>query len=489
MLKVNATPFIFDHYPSATIRLSTSAKLHLLTKLLIFEIIQILSTMKFLKLLIMLAVVCLFNTCTDDLVTDDLNLSSENNDNVLKSRFLPLKIAIVSDIHYLDPSLLKNNAVSGAAFQAYLAADPKLIQFSVPIFEKVISDLRAEKPDILLIPGDLTKDGEKISHEALAKILKNLSEKGIKVFVVPGNHDINNPESLAFDGDGAYPVSSVSSDEFAEIYSDYGYSNALYRDPNSLSYICQPNSNLWILGIDDCKYEENTTSAIVSGRIKTGTMEWVQAKMQEATANNITVLAMMHHGIMEHYYGQNQLDPGYVTDDWETSTNALIGAGVKVIFTGHYHANDVSMYSSNQHALFDVETGSLVTAPSPFRRAVLTGNNLNIKTDYVKSISYPLPNHLSFRAFSNLFFDNHLDAYFTYVLMNVYGLDATSATYVAPRFRNAILAHYAGNERISPKEQVLDNEVTAISPLLGGALQSLWTDLPPQDNEIHINLK
>ena len=29
-----------------------------------------------------------------------------------------LKIAVVSDIHYMDPSLLKNNAESGAAFQA-----------------------------------------------------------------------------------------------------------------------------------------------------------------------------------------------------------------------------------------------------------------------------------------------------------------------------------------------------------------------------------
>jgi predicted MPP superfamily phosphohydrolase len=445
--------------------------------------------MKISYLFIILAVTFLLNSCMEDLITDPINLSSESNDNDLKSKQLPIKIAIVSDIHYLDPSLMKNNAADGADFQSYLAADPKLIQFSDPIFRKVISDLQNEKPDILLIPGDLTKDGEKISHEAMAKILQNLSKKGIKVFVIPGNHDINNPESAKYDGSNASETPTISADEFQNIYDKFGYKNAKYRDENSLSYICQPYCNLWILGIDDCKYEENTDIAIVSGRIKAGTMKWIQSKMQEANEKHITVLAMMHHGIMEHYYGQEQLDPGYVTDDWVKNANLLMEAGIKVMFTGHYHANDISMISSNQKTLYDIETGSLVSAPSPFRRAVLTANSLNIKTEYVKSIDCPMPNRLSFRTYSKLFFENHLDAYFDYVLSMKYLMPEPYAANFAPLFRNAIMAHYAGDEKISPKEQVLDDEVAAVSAQLGIALQSLWTDLPPKDNEIHIEMK
>src|SRR6201986_4908873 len=86
------------------------------------------------------------------------------------------KIAVVSDIHYMDPSLLKNNASAGAAFQAYLDADPKLIEFSDPIFRTVIAQLKSEKPDILLIPGDLTKDGEKVSHQTMITLLKQLTD-------------------------------------------------------------------------------------------------------------------------------------------------------------------------------------------------------------------------------------------------------------------------------------------------------------------------
>src|SRR5664279_2113530 len=83
-----------------------------------------------------------------------------------------LKIAIVSDIHYMSSSLLKNNAAAGAAFQAYLDQDPKLIQYSDPIFRQCMSQVIADKPDMLLIPGDLTKDGEKVSHRDLLKLLR-----------------------------------------------------------------------------------------------------------------------------------------------------------------------------------------------------------------------------------------------------------------------------------------------------------------------------
>src|SRR5450432_2275311 len=170
---------------------------------------------------------------------------------------LSLKIAVVSDIHYMDPSLLVNNADAGIAFQTYLQYDPKLVEYSDPIFRAVIAQLITEKPDVLLIPGDLTKDGEKISHKTMAGLLRDLANAHIKVFVVPGNHDINNPNARAYDGDKALTTPSISANEFSTIYSAFGYGNALSRDSGSLSYLNQADSNLWILAIDDCEYERS----------------------------------------------------------------------------------------------------------------------------------------------------------------------------------------------------------------------------------------
>ena len=46
------------------------------------------------------------------------------------------------------------------------------------------------------------------------------------------------------------------------------------------------------------------------------------------------------------------------------------------------------------------------------------------------------------------------------------------------------------DEKITPKEQAADNWIGAnVSPLLGGALQSLWYDLPPADNQLKISFK
>ena len=134
-------------------------------------------------------------SCTKDLLLDTPDQLPDNAYS-LKCAPAKLKIAVVSDIHYMNPSLLPVDVANNPYFQYYLAKDPKLIELSDPIFRKVIADLIMEKPDILLIPGDLTKDGELKNHETMCRLLQKLEHAGIKVLVVPGNHDINNPEAL-----------------------------------------------------------------------------------------------------------------------------------------------------------------------------------------------------------------------------------------------------------------------------------------------------
>jgi predicted MPP superfamily phosphohydrolase len=398
-----------------------------------------------------------------------------------------LKIAVVSDIHYMDPSLLKNNANTGAAFNDYLDADPKLIEFSDPIFRTVVSQIKAEKPDILLIPGDLTKDGEKVSHESVVKLIKQISDAHIKVFVVPGNHDINNPEAVTYDGDNASPTPSISATEFSNIYSDYGYGNAIARDPNSLSYLAAPYPSLWILGIDDCEYYDNKDIAIVAGKIKPETMKWALAWIAEAKRRHVTIFAMMHHNLIEHYVGQTQLDPGYVTDNGPAEADQFMNAGLSVIFTGHYHANDITERISGNNQLFEIETGSLVTAPIPYRIITMNNNEFDITTKHVTSIDAKLPGGLDFPTYSNLFLSQHLDGYFSYFLSNPpYSLPDSYVATGAPLFRNAIMAHFAGDEMITPQEQAADDQLGQLSPLISGALSSLWTDINTEDNNLHL---
>jgi 3',5'-cyclic AMP phosphodiesterase CpdA len=343
-----------------------------------------------------------------------------------------------------------------------------------------------ERPKVVLIPGDLTKDGEKISHQSLAKVLKKLTNAGLKVFVIPGNHDIANPESFSFSS--LAPTETITADEFASIYSEFGYKNSI-RDNNSLSYIHKISGKLWLLGIDDCKYAQNTTVPIVTGEIKAETMEWIKSNLAEAKEKNIQVLAMIHHGIAEHYAGQNQLDPGFVVDNQEQVAKDLSDAGIQVVFTGHYHANDVTAVTVGDKTLYDVETGSLVSWPSPYRLVRLSGNEMLIGTRKVTTVETTLPNDMDFVTYSNLFHQACLDGYFNSVLQLKYGVPAMYATTFAPWFRDAIMAHYAGEEIFGPVPQGQYAQLNAFSPILAGALGTFYTDLPLADNQLSLQWK
>ncbi len=398
-----------------------------------------------------------------------------------------LKIAIVSDIHYMAASLLKNNANTGAAFQAYLDQDPKLIEFSDPIFRQCIKQVLADKPDILLIPGDLTKDGEKVSHQDLVKLLKQFDYAHIKVFVVPGNHDVNNPESAQYDGDNASPAPTITASDFANFYAGYGYANAIDRDPHSLSYVAQAAPGIWIMGLDACEYELNTNIAIVGGRLKPETQKWALNWIAEAKKRHVVLCGMMHHGIVEHYTGQNQLDPGYVIDDYENIAHDFTVAGLSIMFTGHYHANDITSRADGDKTLYDIETGSMVTAPIPYRIITISGQDMNITTKYITSISAPLPGGLDLPTYAHMFLSNHLDGYIGYAISNPpYSLPTELVSMGTPLLRDGFLSHYAGDEKITPEDQAANDAFSQYVPPLGDAVNSLFTDLAPADNNLHL---
>ena len=166
-----------------------------------------------------------------------------------------IKIAIISDLHVMAPELLIND---GTAFQDYLNCDRKMLRESAEILDTLMNDILDLKPDLVFVTGDMTKDGERVSHEMVAKQLYRLVNAGIQVLVVPGNHDINNPDAKYFDGDITTPAETITRREFANIYRDMGYDEHSRRDPDTLSYCREVGSDLSILAIDACMDRLNT---------------------------------------------------------------------------------------------------------------------------------------------------------------------------------------------------------------------------------------
>ena len=406
------------------------------------------------------------------------------------SNFNPkeLKIAVLSDLHYMDPSLLRED---GSAFQMYLMQDRKLLAESCAILQEVINELLAEKPDLVLISGDLTKDGELVCHQAVIKQLRILEANRIKVLVVPGNHDINNPDAVLFDGDNTEPVPTITAEQFRSLYAAYGYGSAIASDPNSLSYISEPYKNFFVLAIDANEYYDNTPEySAAAGYIKDATMEWITTQLAGLKSKKgKVVIGMMHHGVVEHFMGESVIFPDYLVDDRFERADELMQAGLKVIFTGHFHGNDAVQLASGDLHLTDIETGSPVSYNSPYRIIDLIDNKMYVETKHITSIDYPGLNGVPFPEYEAAISFAAFEFLAKYMLMSPpYNVPEFYATLVAPVFSGAMMAHFAGDETISDETNTEIQFVYGISADLGNMLYGFYTDLPPSDNDLVIDL-
>ena len=430
---------------------------------------------------VFLAGLVLNSGCSRDKVKYDFP-----KETVFEIRYPDISFAVISDIHIYDPSL----GTAGAAFENTLNSDRKLLLDSIDLLDYAAKTIIDVAPGFVLISGDLTKDGELINHQLMSEKLNIFRDAGIAVYVVPGNHDINNPDAVSYSGDSTSPVPSVSADEFAQIYGSFGYNAALMRDDDSLSYVAEPVEGLWLLAIDDCRYRENQSGMheIVSGRISRKTAGWIAAVLSEANKKNKAVMAMMHHGIVEHWKGQSKLHQDYLITGYKDFGKFLASWNVRFAFTGHYHAQDITRGDFGEKFIYDIETGSLVTAPCPIRFVDIKNNSLNIRSETIVDKIRPGTDFaVNARAFVKK--TVMLEAVNT---LRRYRVSAKDAEYIASHVGDAFDAHYAGDENPALRPSFDKSRLGLWGKFIYSrqkyVFDGLWADLPPADNNVSINL-
>ena len=287
-----------------------------------------------------------------------------------------ISIFVATDLHVMGPGLLVNE---GSAWDNYINSSHKLEDYSVGLFLNMIDSILLQMPDIVMIPGDISKDGEKLSHEYISHELSRLTEAGIRVFVVPGNHDIGNIENAQyFDGSKRYKAENITEDEFAEMYASFGYEGSV-RDENSLSYAVEPFDGLVIIGIDSH-----------SRKIGKKTLDWICEQASNAREQDKQIIAMMHHPIMEHFNGQTEMKSDAIIKEDENVRSRFMEAGIHTVFTGHFHTTDVAMAYNENHtdSIFDITTGSMISYPMHHRWVTLSENlsRMEINTFVTDSI-------------------------------------------------------------------------------------------------------
>ncbi|MHB1354994.1 MAG: metallophosphoesterase family protein [Anaerolineae bacterium] len=403
--------------------------------------------------------------------------------------FPAVDFVIFSDPHIYDPSL----GTEGSAFEAYLASDRKLLRESPAILNVALSDVVREAPDFVLIPGDLTKDGEASSHALMVSYLQQLQAAGTKAFVVPGNHDVMNGLSSRYVGDQTERVPNVTTDEFAQLYADFGYSQALQRDANSLSYLAEPAPGLWLLALDSTRSSENQEDheATVGGRFVPATLKWIEDNLAEAARQNKAVIVMMHHGVVPHFSTQPKDFSDYLVEDYAAVSRLFAAYNVRMVFSGHFHAQDIALAAGPANkALYDIQTGSMATYPNTYRLVTISADQqASISSRQIAAI----PSHpTDFLAYSRAELLKGIGQ-ITVKTMEGYKVGKAEAESLAPQVAAAFLAHYSGDESLPAGQEIIRTKgLTLIGWVVvtyrKGLLVSLWDDAAPADNTLTINL-
>lgn len=266
------------------------------------------------------------------------------------------RFGIISDLHIALPETIQDNP---SRFH--------LVEVSIPALEKALDHLISLKIDFLLLPGDLTQDGERVNHQWLGERLASLP---FPVYVIPGNHDVPNMNATE---------SAIAFKDFPQYYHKHGY-----QDQQQLYYTQEILPNVQLIALNSNNFNSEGKQL---GFLDQSQLYWLENTLKNC--HNKLILMTVHHNVIEHFPGQTEHPLGnrYMLKNADNLLNLLQKYQVKLIFTGHLHVQDIAKWQN----IYEICTGSLVSYPHPYRVVEIEHNQkkTTIKIDSFKIESLP----------------------------------------------------------------------------------------------------
>lgn len=313
-----------------------------------------------------------------------------------------VNFGILSDIHLFDETAMGTTLENQKEANEILKMNNSSSGLTTALTETAMRNLTKKaldgEIDFLLIPGDLTRNAEYTAHTRLAGMFKEFEETtGVPVYVIVGNHDVNNGRAMYYDGEEfitakAHPELrdelDTTPEEFEEIYKDFGYSQegdayySRYKDAGnsegSLSYATDINDEFRLIAIDSQKYSADNTDSGESeqetaGSISEEQLKWIIDECEKAKKDGKTIIGMCHTNVVPHLETENDLFDNFVLRNWEELADNLADSGMHFVATGHVHKQDVASYvSDNGETITDIASTSIANYPNQFRTCSFT---------------------------------------------------------------------------------------------------------------------
>lgn len=332
-----------------------------------------------------------------------------------------LKLTFIADTHHYSKTL----GTTGRAYCLRSGSDQKCLAETGDIIDAAFEKIAASDTDAVMIAGDVSNDGEMVSHLELREKLYKLSEKK-KVCLITATHDWccdENPRR--FNGDTVtHDVAVIASSELPEFYKDFGPADALSvftTHIGTCSYVTQLSDKVRLLALNDDKNENNHAGFTEAH------FQWIEQQIKRAEDDGCIMIGMEHHLLMPHI-SSLITGGGTCVANREYVASRLADAGLKYMFVGHSHLQSTAEFTSEKgNTIKEVNIGSLVGYPAPI---------VNVTVNDDMTLSYEV---------------NHLEKFF------INGREVDAQEYL--RLHAVDLLHRVFN---SPNKQEFADRITAL---------------------------
>lgn len=282
--------------------------------------------------------------------------------------------AVASDIHYVHPVKQVGTTLADEGWvTTFKSESESLTNQSGFIIDQFLKEC-AENPkcQFVLVTGDLATHGRDYvsEHETVAaKFRKFEQETGKQVYVINGNHD--NAKDMP-----------VDHKKFTEIYHEFGYDEALSTDDGTCSYSANLNDEYTLVALDTCdeRYRVVPNNDVTR-------MDWAVKQIKAAKKQGKKVIMIMHHNLLEHNPFQKLNEKNYVVNTPYSFAGLLADLGVKLVFSGHTHCNNVKSYTSFLgNTIYDFSMSSLGNFPAEYKYFNVSDSEINYETKKINHI-------------------------------------------------------------------------------------------------------
>lgn len=277
---------------------------------------------------------------------------------------------LLTDSHYVS----KKNWVEGKPItfrersdQIALKATPEILDTFI---DKIIAD---SETDTVLFTGDNVNNCDMNSHYEFRERLERLVNAGKKVYVIYATHDYSGSgeDNNWFSGcryteTGTEPVESMKKGGLYEFYCDYGPKQALSVHRESGSYSVKLGDRVRLIAIVD-----NGDGGGYCGLFEDG-VEWLKNEIKAAENDGDYVLLATHHPVLPPWEIYRHVADHEMYGGYRELWKIMCENGVRVIFTGHTHIQNIRKYTDDNGNWFvDVSTVALANSAGKMRKVTV----------------------------------------------------------------------------------------------------------------------